>query len=66
MQTIPITRLMIIAGAKYNISGRFTERCFIKKKEIVKDAVIKTTSQQKIIQRGAKFFRNLLGICFLI
>jgi hypothetical protein len=49
-------------GRKTTRSLKSTERWLTRKKEKINEQEIKTMSQQKIIQRGAKFFKKLLDI----
>ena len=62
IQIILTTRFMINPGKKTTRSWKSTERWLTRKKEKINEQEIKTISQQKIIQRGAKFFKKLLDI----
>ena len=62
IQTVLIIKLVINPGIKLAMYGWVIEKRWIRKKEKVSDRVTITLSKQNIIQRGAKFFRNLLGM----
>jgi hypothetical protein len=62
IQKIPMKRFATKAGKKFHRSWKLIERCSIRKKENVKETVIKRMSQQKIIHRGAKFFKKKFDI----
>jgi hypothetical protein len=64
MQTVLIKRFVTKAGKKSSIALKLTERCSERKNEKVKEMEINTISQQKIIHRGAKFFRKRFDILF--
>ena len=62
IQIEPIIRFANKPGKILVILLLLTERRCIRKKETTKDKLIRTISHEKMIHRGAKFWKYLFGI----